>query len=209
MKETAISHSDNHAGFPETERLVLEGRKAASSYQRATELFKHTIDSDDMLEHRKLVERIAQVERDERCVQRVVLLMAGFTALTAVGFGYGTVLQENFPDGESSFLARLICELGLASVISLVGLASLWLVYRRKLNGLMRDCRRLVTKLLECRQETSFHDAATGVNNNMKPTNSGIIETETYFDRVRKHKLQKRRAKYENNQFGLRRSNQG
>jgi hypothetical protein len=135
--------------------------------------------------------------------------MTGFTTLTAVGFGYGTVLQENFPDGESSFLARLICELGLASVISLVGLASLWLVYRRKLNGLMRDCRWLVTKLLECRQETSFHDAASGVNNNMKPTNSGITETETYFDRVRKHKLQMRRAKYENNQFGLRRSNQG
>ena len=179
MKETTVSHSDNHAGYRETERLVLEGRKAASPYQRATELLQHTIDFDDTLEHRKLVERIAQVERDERCVQRVALLMAGFTALAAVGFGYGVILQENFANSPSSFVARLISELALASLISLVGIAGLWLVYRSKLNGLMRDCRRSVTLLLERRQAVSSHDVATEENNKITATNSGIIETVT------------------------------
>jgi hypothetical protein len=177
MKENTVSLSDNHAGYPEGHRLVLEGRKAAMSpNQRATELLKHTLDFDDTLEHRKLVERIAQVERDERCVQRVALMMAAFTALAVVGFGYGVILQENFAAGPPSFVARLITELALASLISLVGIAGLWLVYRNKLNGLMRDCRRLVAQLLERHQAVSSHDAATGVNN-MKTTNSGIIET--------------------------------
>jgi hypothetical protein len=147
-----------------------------SPNQRATGLLKPTIDFDDTLEHRQLVERIAQLERDERCVQRVALLMAGFTALALVGFGYGVILQENFGDGPSSFVARLITELALASLLSFVGIAGLWLVYRSKLNGLMRDCRRLVAQLLERRHAVSFHDDATVENNNMK-TNSGIIET--------------------------------
>ena len=178
MKENTVSISDNHAGYPEGHRLVLEGRKVAMSpYQRATELLKHTTDFEDTLEHRKLVERIAQVERDERCVQRAALLMAGFTALAVVGFGYGVILQENFANSPSSFVARLISELALASLLSFVGVAGLWLVYRSKLNGLMRDCRRLVTQLLERRQAVSSHDAATGENNNMKTPNSGIIET--------------------------------
>lgn len=176
MKENSVSISDNHAGFPEGQRLVSEGRNAAMNPdQRTTELLKHTIDFDDTLEHRKLVERIAQVERDERCIQRVACLMAGFTALAVIGLGYGLILQENFADGESHFVARLIGEIALASLFSLVGIVSLWLVYRSRLNGLMRDCRRLVTQLLECRQQSSFPDGPTGKNNEMKTTNSGTI----------------------------------
>lgn len=176
MKETSAEFSNNHTGYAEGHRLVLEGRKATMS-QRATGLLKRTIDLDDTLAHRKLVERIAQVERDERCVQRVALVMAGFTALALVGFGYGVILQENFADGESSFVARLITEIALASLLSFVVIAGLWLVYRSKLNGLMRDCRRSVTQLLERRQAVSSHHAATGENNNMKAANSGIVET--------------------------------
>jgi hypothetical protein len=156
---------------------ILAGGSGGATGQRTTGILKHTIDFDDTLEHRKLVERIAQVERDERCVQRVVLLTAGFTALAAVGFGYGVILQENFVDGASSFVARLISEIAFASLLSLVGIAGLWLVYRSKLNGLTADCRRLVTQLLERRHAVSSHDVATEENNNMKTTNSGIIET--------------------------------
>jgi hypothetical protein len=176
MKEATVPLSNNHAVFPQGQRLVLVGRNATMS-QRATGLLKDTVDFEDTLEYRKLLERIAQIERDERCIQRVVLLTAGFTALAVVGLGYGVILQENFANGASSFFARLICELGLASLISLLGTAGLWLVYRSKLDGLMRDCRRSFAQLLECHPGLSSHDAATGENNNnMKTTNSGIIE---------------------------------
>ena len=63
------------------------------------------------------------------------------------------MLQENFPYGGFRFATRLVCELGLASLISLLVFAGLWFAYRRKLSGLLQECRRLVAKLLEARQE--------------------------------------------------------
>jgi hypothetical protein len=143
---------------------------------RATGILKHSIDSNNTLEHRKLVERIAQVERDERCVQRVVLVTAGFTALAVVCLGYGLILQQDFGVGESSFIARLISELALALLFSLVGMVGLWLVYRSKLNGLTRDCRRLVIELLECRQELSFGDDVIK-NGGTKDAGAAILDT--------------------------------
>ncbi len=143
---------------------------------RATGILKHSIDSNNTLEHRKLVERIAQVERDERCVQRVVSLTAGFTGLAVVGVGYGLILQEDFAVGPLSFVARLLCEIALASLFSLMGMVGLWLVYRSKLNGLTRDCRRLVIELLECRQELSLGDGARE-NSSLKETGAAILNT--------------------------------
>jgi hypothetical protein len=149
--------------------ISLLARGGATS-QRVTGLLKHPIDSNDLLQHRKLVEKITQVERDERCVQRAVLLTAGFAALTVVGLGYGLILQEGFAAGALSFVARLLCEIALGSLFSLVGVVSLWLVYRSKLNGLTRDCRRLVAQLLECREQSSFSNGPTEENNKMGTT---------------------------------------
>src|ERR1043165_4869227 len=141
----------------------------------ATRLLKHPIDLNDTREHSKLVERIAQVERDERCVQRVALLTAGLTALAVVGLGYGLILEEGFAVA-SSFVARLIAEIALASLITLVGVTSLWLIYRSKLNRLMRDCHRLATQFLQCRQDPSFGDGVTD-NRATKETGVAILGT--------------------------------
>ncbi len=155
---------------------IAARKNASATSQQATRLLKHPIDPDDTVEHRKLVERIAQIERDERCVQRIVLLTAGVTALAGVSLGYGLILQEDFGIGASSFVARLISEIALALLFSLVGMVGLWLVYRSKLNGLTRDCRRLVTQLLECRQELSLGDGARE-NNSIKETGAAILNT--------------------------------
>jgi hypothetical protein len=155
---------------------ILAGGSGDTTGPRATGILKHSIDSNNTLEHRKLVERIARVERDERCVQRVVLVTAGFTALAGASLGYGLILQQDFGVGESSFIARLISELALALLFSLMGMVGLWLVYRSKLNGLTRDCRRLVIELLECRQELSLGDGARE-NNSIKETGAAILNT--------------------------------
>lgn len=145
--------------------------------QRATGNFDHSIGlNKDTLEHRKLIDRIAQVERDERCLRRVILLTAGLTALAAAGLAYGLILQEDFGHGESSFVARLIGELGLASLISLLGITGLWLVYRNELNGLMRDCHRLIVQLLECRQELSLGNRVAE-DDTIKETGAAILDT--------------------------------
>src|SRR6266850_332477 len=109
----------------------------------------HSIVFDDADPRRKLEERIAQIQRDEGCVQRAASMMALFVVLGAVGFGYGAVLEKNFPYGQSSFVINLICELGLAALISLVAFVSLLLSYRNKLHHLREECRGLVTRLLE------------------------------------------------------------
>ena len=120
-----------------------------SDQPRETAFLKPSIGFDDFDERGKLEERIAQVQRDERCVQRAAFLMALLAALCAAGLGYGVVLQKDFPRGESQFVINLICEIGLASLICLVAFAGLLMSYQKKLIRLQEECRRLVTKLLE------------------------------------------------------------
>lgn len=122
-----------------------------NEHQRQTAFLRHLIALDNTDERRKLDEGIAQVQRDGRCVKRAAALMALLTALGVVGLGYGVVLQENFPYGKSGFFFNLLCALGLAAMICLLFFGALLMVYRRKLNGLREDCRRLVLTVVESR----------------------------------------------------------
>ena len=58
-------------------------------------------------------------------------------------------LQKNFPCIGSGVVFRVLCEVGLASLICLVPCAGLLTVYRRNLNLLREKCRQLVTRLLQ------------------------------------------------------------
>jgi len=122
-----------------------------SEHERDTAFLRQCIVYADSTERGKVEERITQVQRDERCVRRAVWVMAHLTALSAVGLGYGVLLQENFPYGKSRFAAKLLCEFGLASLISLVAFVALLMAYRKDLNRLRGECRRLATTLLESR----------------------------------------------------------
>jgi hypothetical protein len=104
---------------------------------------------DDTAERRELEERVAQVQRDERCVQRAASLMALVSVLFAAALSYAVILHENFPYAKSQLVFNLMCALGLASLISLMVLMGLSLSYRGKLNRLRAECRCLVTKLLD------------------------------------------------------------
>src|SRR5271169_2140292 len=94
---------------------------------------------------------MAQVRRDTRCVQRVVAITALFPLLAIAGIAYGALLQENFPHNASDLVFRVLCVLGLASLVCLVGFAGLLTVYLRKLHRLQKEARQLVIRLLESR----------------------------------------------------------
>jgi hypothetical protein len=126
-----------------------------SEHQRETAFLKSLLTFDDSAERRELEEGIAQVQRDGRCVKRAATLMALLTALGAAGLGYGVVLQENFPYGKSRLVLELLCGLGLTALICLVCFGTLLMVYRRRLNGLRDDSRRLVLRVLESRLGSS------------------------------------------------------
>jgi hypothetical protein len=103
---------------------------------------------DDGDERRELEKSIAQVQHDQHRVQQVTWMAALFFVLAITCIGYEAVLQESFPYTGSKIVFKLLCELALASLISLGAFAVLLTVYRRKLNRLKEECRQLVVQLL-------------------------------------------------------------
>ena len=122
-----------------------------SEHEKETLFLKRLIRYEDSDDRRKLETRIAQVQRDKRCVQRFASVMALFPLLALAGVAYGAMLQKNFPDDRSYPVIRVLCEVGLASLICLVAFAVLLVGYRRELGRLKEECRRLITRLLESR----------------------------------------------------------
>lgn len=118
-------------------------------HQSETAFLRRIILYDHSEEGCKLEQSIAQVVRDVRCVQRVASVTALLPFLALAGVAYGMLLQKNFPYNGSEFVFRLLCELGLASVICLVGLAGLLTLYRKKLNRLRKEGLRRAASLLE------------------------------------------------------------
>jgi hypothetical protein len=122
-----------------------------SEHQKHTEFLRHCLRYGESTEHQALEEKITQIQRDQRCVQRAMWLMAILTALAVAGLGYPAILVENFPYNTPQFIVNLICALGLASLICLLVFVGLGMAYRKKLDQRREECRQLVTRLLESR----------------------------------------------------------
>ena len=122
-----------------------------SEHQKHTEFLRHCLRYGESTEHQALEEKITQIQRDERCVQRAMWLMAILTALVVAGLGYPVILVENFPYNVPQFTLNLVCALGVASLICLLAFVGLGMAYRRKLDQRREECRQLVTKLLASR----------------------------------------------------------
>jgi uncharacterized membrane protein YccC len=106
---------------------------------------------DESAGRQELDKGIIQIQRNARCVRRATWLMVMLAALTAVGFGYGVVLVDNFPYNIPQFINNIIGALGVGSLICLVFFVGLELFYRWRLDQRREECRLLVTKLLESR----------------------------------------------------------
>jgi uncharacterized membrane protein YjfL (UPF0719 family) len=122
-----------------------------SEHQKHTEFLRYCLRYGESAEHQALEKEITRIQRDERCVQRAVWLMAILTALALAILGYPVILVESFPDNVSQFTLNLVCVLGMASLICLLVFVSLGMVYRRKLDQRREECRQLVAKLLASR----------------------------------------------------------
>ena len=122
-----------------------------SEHQKHTEFLRHCLRYGESTEHQALEEKITQIQRDARCVQRAVWLMAILTALAVAGFGYPAILVENFPYNVPQFIVNLVCALGMASFICLLVFVGLGMAYRNKLDQRREECRQLVTRLLASR----------------------------------------------------------
>jgi hypothetical protein len=122
-----------------------------SEHQTETAFLRHLILYDDSEVRRKLEKSIAQVKHDTKCVQRAASVAAHLTLLALAGIAYGALLQESFPYNGSELVFRVLCGLGLASLICLAGFAGLLTVYLQKLHRLQKEARQFVIRLLESR----------------------------------------------------------
>lgn len=145
LRRTILKLYRNRVGY----RTSLTSANSMSEHQIETAFLRRVILYDDSEEPLKLNKSIAQVQQDERCVQRMAAAMALFLMLGLACVGYGVILQENFPYNLPRPVINVFCGLVLASMICLVAFAGLLAVYRMKLNRLREECRRLVARLLE------------------------------------------------------------
>jgi hypothetical protein len=122
-----------------------------SEHHSETAFLRHLVLYGESDESRKLERGVAQVQRDLRCVKRVATLTLVFPVLAIAGLVYGRILHANFPFDRADRMFMVLCELGLASLICLVGLVVLLTVYHAKLNRLRKECRRLVIRMLASR----------------------------------------------------------
>ena len=124
-----------------------------SEHERETAFLRRCIRYETGAAGRELDERICQVQRDERCLRRASRLMALMTGLAAAGLGYGVVLLDDFPNRmsvfTSLFVIKILCALGIGSLICLVSFTCAGFVHRKELNRRREECRGLVTNLLE------------------------------------------------------------
>ena len=120
-----------------------------STYQTETSFLRHAILYGDGEGCRKLEKSLAQVQSDQRCVKRMAWLTAPFLLAGVAGTACAAILQENFPYITAGIVFRLLCGLGLASLICLVGFVSLLAVYRLRLNRLRIECIQLLVRVLE------------------------------------------------------------
>src|SRR5687768_17707957 len=120
-----------------------------SDHQKDTEFLTQLISYDDTDERRILAERIAKLQRDERCVRRAVWLMLLIAALAVAGISYAAVFRltpVNLAQFMSQFEIKLLSAFGLGSLISVAVFLGLTLSYRKDLAGSREECRRLAMR---------------------------------------------------------------
>jgi len=125
-----------------------------SEHQKNTEFLTHLISYDDTDERRRLAERIASLQRNERCVRRAIWLMMVFAALALAGISYAAVFllhPTNFAQFIMQFEIKALSVFGLGSLISVGVFLGLALSYRRDLAGSREECRRLAMRIVETR----------------------------------------------------------
>jgi uncharacterized membrane protein len=144
-----------------------------SDHQKQTDFLTQCLLYDDTAKSHKLADRIAQVQQDERRVQRGLRLMGLLAALAIVGLCYSAIFLAYYPQNllgfTTNFITQVFCVLGLVSTICLLVFSYLGVVYRKELDQRREECRQLVTKVMEFRMGkpviTPLQDSRVGDEN--------------------------------------------
>ncbi|HXG49535.1 MAG TPA: hypothetical protein VNO52_18075 [Methylomirabilota bacterium] len=132
-----------------------------SERQKQSEFLKALILETDTEEHRRLREKIIEAERDERCVNRAMRIVAVVAVLAVCGIGYLAVLLPDFFEESSHILIRSCCALALGSLICFFVFLGLWIWHRALVNRALEEGRRCIL---------AEHDRAGGTRPRPEPS---------------------------------------
>ena len=119
--------------------------------QKQNDILAECIRHDDSGELHRAEERIQFAERDERCMRRAMWLMAVLAGLATVGLGYSVILLYEVAPYYTRIINHVFTVIGVASLISLLTFAALWMHRRHCLAARREEVRRLALKLLAAR----------------------------------------------------------
>ena len=126
-----------------------------SEYRKQAAFLKALMMYEENTEHHFLVERLGHAEKNEHCILCACRLVGLIAMVGLAGLGYSAVLLPEFFDHSPHVVIGFFSALGLGSLLCLVAFVGLWLWYRRALNRVHDECRRAVTRMLDCRFKTS------------------------------------------------------
>src|SRR5437763_1090689 len=107
-----------------------------SEREKQTRFLKELIRSEDREELKELQARIAQAERDERCVRSAVWLMLILALISGACLGYSAVFVREFFENTTPLVVKLFTALVMASAMCLIGFVAFWLWARAICNRL-------------------------------------------------------------------------
>ena len=151
-----------------------------SEYQKQRAFLKALILEEDTEQHRLLQERILNAERDERCINRAMRLVAVMGLFSIAGIGYLAVLLPDFFENSSHFLIRAFSALALGSLICFVVFLGLWLWHRALVNRALEDGRRCI--LTEHRHRENYEQKNQPVTAS-NAASMTVIEIQTSISR--------------------------
>ena len=142
------SRNNHSPPVPDTKgRKHRLDRKLARNTERA--FLRLLIAYDNGAESRRLQDRLAQAERDERCIRRAVLLMGVLFLLSVAGLSYCAILVPEVFRNSRHIVLRSLCDLGLGSLISQVAFLGYLFWHRAVVSHLHGECRHLVLALAQ------------------------------------------------------------
>jgi|SRR5215475_10783762 len=133
-----------------------------TEYRRQVTFLKTLLSYSDAEEHCQLQDRLAQAEKNEKCLLCACRLVGLIGAFGVLGLGYSAVLLPEFFHRSSHVLIQFFSALGLGSAMCLLVFVGLWFYYRGAVNRIHDECRRIITRMLEskmCVDEHTFFPA--------------------------------------------------
>jgi hypothetical protein len=122
-----------------------------SQHERETELLTRCIREDNSGELHRQEQKVSQIEGEARCLRRATVLMAMLAGFAIVGASYTLLLETDLTPYQTNLIFHVFRVLAVASFISLLAFAGLWMARRAKLNRERAQSRSLLQKLVTAR----------------------------------------------------------